>query len=218
MAVTPFQLPMVQQGVPFVDLKTGALTGYASDWLNRILKQITDQVNVIDNNIAGLQAAQAQIQAVQQQLLAVIAAQNPPTGQHGSVTGTASTVGSGWSSLTVIHLTGVAAGNLTYPGSGPSQIDGTVVNPSGPVGDFVGDWRIVEIVSAVETVVFTGTYAAGRHRDDGALPFASTVDNASATTGSVARTSTGAVDYRIDIRAIGFEVDDVQLALYVARS
>lgn len=218
MAVPPFQLPMIQTSVPVVDPQTGLMTPYFADWLNRVLIQITDQVNFIDNNVASLQAAQAQIQAVQQQLLAVQQAQNPPSGVHGSASGTASTSGSGWSSSPVVHLTGVVAGNLTFPGSGPSQLSGTVVNPLGPIGNFTGDWRIQEIIAGVETTVFSGAYAATRQRDDGASPFASTVDNTSSTTGSVARTTTGAIDYRLDIRAIGFEVDNVQLALYVARS
>ena len=111
---TGFQLPMVQQGVPFVDLNTGALSGYASDWLNRILVQITDQVNFIDATLAAIQATQAQILAVQAQLTAVQQAQNPASGKFGNASSIISATGSTWVNGPLVNLTGVTAGNLTY--------------------------------------------------------------------------------------------------------
>lgn len=223
MAVTPFSLPMVQVGVPFVNPDTGALSSYASDWLNRILVQISNQVNVIDASLASIQAAQAQIIAVQSQLVAVQQAQNPASGKFGSASLLGGAVGSTWTNGPLVNLTGVTAGNLTFPGSGPTQGNSTDVNPGGGQGTFMGAWRIQEIISAVETTVFTGAYVAQRLRDDGASPFVSVLYNTSDTSVSIPRSTTGAIGYRLDLQAhdatLGdFEVDASPLALYCNRS
>jgi hypothetical protein len=194
------------------------MTAYFSDWLTRVLTSIIDQTNSNTTLIAAIQATQAQIVAVQAQLVAVQQAQNPASGKFGNAAATVSAAGATWTPGPVVNLTGVSAGNLTFPGSGPNQIDATDVNPSGPIGDFTGHWRLVEIVGAVETVVFTGDYAASRMRDDGSSPFASILYNTSNTSGSIAATSTGAVSYRLDIQAVGFAVNAVQLALYCNRA
>lgn len=216
----PLLPPAIQQNVPVVDLKTGFMTAYFSIWLIQILNAIINQTNSNTSLIAALQATQAQIIAVQQQLVAVQQAQTG-TGTSGAAQATVDVIGSPWVPGPLVNLTGVAAGNLTYPGSGPAQQNSTVVNPAGPNGTFNGAWRIQEIVSAVETTVFTGTWVAQRGRDDTGVE--SIAYNTSDTTGSVARTSTGAVSYRLDVQAhdvtLGdFEVDQIQLPLYVHRA
>lgn len=223
MAVTPFQLPMIQQSVPVVDPQTGLMTGYFADWLNRVLTQITDQVNIIDANLAAVQAAQAQIIAVQAQLVAVQQAQNPASGKFGSASLLGGAIGSAWTHGPLVNLTGVAAGNLTFPGSGPTQNDSTDVNPGGSQATFTGHWRIQEVIGAGETTVFTGDYVAQRLRDDGASPFVSVLYNTSNTGVSIPLATTGAIGYRLDLQAhdatLGdFEVDACPLALYVNRA
>lgn len=222
MAIIP---PEIQQGVPIVSLDTGASSSYFTLWLAQVLGAIVAQTNANTINIAALQAAQAQIIAVQAQLVALQQAQNPASGKFGAASSIVSDTGVTWVNGPTVNLTGVTAGNLTYPGSGPNQVDSTEVNPtSGALGDFVGAWRIQEIIGFVETTVVTGTYAASRIRDDGALPFASVVYNTTNTTASVARATTGTMSYRLDMQAhdfgLGrdFEVNGVQLALYVNRA
>jgi hypothetical protein len=220
MAILP---PAIQQSVQIVDPQTGMMTSYYSDWLNRILNSIITQTNSNTALIAALQSQQASIIALQAQLVSVQQAQNGASGKSGSASLLGGALGSVWTNGPVVSLTGVTAGNLTFPGSGPTQGNSTVVNPGGGQGSFVGNWRIVEIISAVETTVFTGTYAAQRLRDDGSTPFTSVLYNTTDTSAVVPRTTTGAMDYRLDLQAHDatrgdFEVDASPLALYVNRS
>lgn len=188
-----------------------------------VFDQIADQTNLNTAAIAAIQATQLSIIALQAQLVSVVQAQNGAAGQSGSASLLGGAVGSTWTNGPLVNLTGVVAGNLTFPGSGPSQGNSTVVNPGGGQGSFVGNWRIQEIISGIETTVFTGTYAAQRLRDDGSSPFASVLYNTANTSTVVARTTTGAISYRLDLQAhdatLGdFEVDASPLALYVNRS
>lgn len=219
----PLLPPAIQQNVPIVDLKTGFMSAYFSIWLIQILNAIISQTNLNTANIAAIQAAQAQIIALQAQLVSVQQAQNPSSGKFGSASLLGGAVGSTWTNGPLVNLTGVTAGNLTFPGSGPTQGDSTNVNPGGGQGSFVGNWRIVEIISAVETTIFTGTYAAQRLRDDGASPFVSVLYNTANTGVSIPLTTTGAIGYRLDLQAhdatLGdFEVDASPLAIYVNRA
>ena len=133
-----------------------------------MLNEIITQTNSNSSLIAAIQATQLQIIAVQQQLVAVQQAQSG-TGESGAASLTVDVIGSTWVNGPLVNLTGVAAGNLTYPGSGPAQQNDTSVNPAGPNGTYNGNWRIQEIISSVETTVFTGTYAAIRSRDDSGI-------------------------------------------------
>lgn len=209
--------PAIQMSVPIVVPDQGTMTSYFSDWLTRILTQIINLLNTNTSSIASLQATQAQLIATIAQLTAVQQAQQSTSGTSGSGSNNVNVAGSTWVGGPTINLTGVVAGNLTYPGSGPTQINTTQVNPSsGVLGTFTGDWRIQEIVGASETTVFSGTYTAQRARDDTGIE--NIAYNNSDTSGSVARTSTGAVSYRLDVNAIGFEVVQLQANLYVRRA
>ncbi len=214
--------PEVQQGVPIVNMQDGSASAYFSLWLAMVLAGLVDQTNLNTSAIAAIQANQASIIALQAQVVSIQQNQTG-SGQSGSASLLGGAVGLTWTNGPVVSLTGVAAGNLTFPGSGPTQGDSTVVNPGGGQGSFVGAWRIQEIILAVETTVFTGTYVAQRLRDDGALPFASVLYNTSNTSTVVPRITTGAMDYRLDLQAHDatqgdFEVDASPLALFVNRS
>lgn len=216
-------VPNLQQNVPIVDTTTGFASTPFTIWMASVFDQIADQTNLNTAAIASIQANQQSIIALQQQLVAVVQAQNGGSGQSGSASGTFSAAGATFTHGPVVNLTGVAAGNLTYPGTGPNQQNATDVNPSGGQGSFVGAWRIQEIISGVETTVFTGAYAAQRLRDDGSSPFVSILYNTSSTSGSIPRTTTGAISYRLDFNAhdatLGdFVVSAAQLAIYTNRS
>ena len=220
--VTPLVPPEIQQGVPIVQLDDGSSSTYFTLWLAQVLGAIVNQTNLNTSAIAAITATQSQIIALQQQLLAIQQAQSGSSGHSGAANSTVNVTGSAWVHGPVVNLTGVAAGNLTYPGSGPGQVNATAVNPTtGVQGSFVGDWRIQEVIGASETTVFSGTYEAQRQTGDSGIE--SILWNLSSTTGSVARTTTGAISYRLDIQAndamLGdFEVQQVQLAIYVLRS
>lgn len=221
--------PAIQQNVPVTDPDTGMMTAYFSIWLIQQLTTITDAINVQNNIITSLQAQQAQLvaQVAALNTVAQQAAKAQATADAGTPTGaqsgnaTADPVnasGSGWVNGPQVNLTGVAAGNLTIPSSGPNQTNNTGVNAvSGVLGIFTGNWRIQEIVGAVETTVFSGTYDAERDRDDQGIE--NIVYNQTDTnTPVIARASTGAVSYRLDINAPGFVLTAVQLYLYVRRA
>lgn len=225
----PFKLPAIQQGVPIVDPATGMMTAYFSDWLNRVLVQVTTQINSINTVVTSLQAQQAQLVAQGQatNTAAQQAAAAQATADAGTPTGAKSGMatadpvnasGSGWVNGPQVDLTGVAAGNLTIPSSGPNQTNNTGINAlSGILGQFTGNWRIQEIVGFVETTVFSGTYNAERDRDDQGIE--NILYNLTDTnTPVIPLTSTGAVSYRLDINAPGFDLTAVQLYLYVRRA
>ncbi len=202
-----FQLPAIQIGVPIVDPQTGRMTAYYSDWLNRILQQVVAQINTNSNLIAQLQATQAQLVATISQVQAVqaAAAQAQATadaaggggGQSGFATATLSVGSGGWSAGPQVDLTAVIAGNLTLAGTGPTAGGSTSVDT---IGDFTGQWRIVEIVGAVETVVFPGTFSLGAQVDpDSGFTSYYLYNTTDTTSVSIPQTSTGAVSYRMDL-------------------
>lgn len=230
MAVPPLPPPSIQVGVQIADPKTGAGTSYFLDWLNRILTSIINAVNTTTSIVTSLQAQQAQLvaQVAALNTVAQQAAAAQATADAGTPTGAKSgdataypinASGSGWIPGPQVNLTGVAAGNLTIPSSGPNQVNATGVNAlSGILGTFTGNWRIQEILPGpVESTVFSGTYNAERDRDDQGIE--NIVYNLTDTsTFSLARASTGAVSYRLDINAPGFDLTAVSLYLYVRRA
>ena len=221
-----FTLPAIQIAVPVVDPKTGQMTAYFNDWLTRVLRQLQDQINTNSSLLAQVQAQQATLLAAIQQLQAVQAAtaQAQATadaaGGGGAQSGFATTtfnVGIGWSNGPQVDLTGVAAGNLTIAGSGPTQGTGTYVDQ---LGDFNGEWRIQEIVGFVETTVMTGTFVAGAYFDAESGTTSYYLYNQTDTTMlSYPQASTGAVSYRLDLQMLQpVSVFFVPTSLYVRRA
>lgn len=219
-----FQLPSLQSQVPIADPRTGLPTAYFTDWMNRMLAQIVAEEGAQDISIAQLLAMQAQTLAVQTQLLAALKATNTGAGgTQGAAQGVFdSLTTAAWTLGPVVSLAGVAAGHLTIFGSGPTPNPDTGINAfSGILGEFVGQWRIVEIVGFVETLVYgggtpLGTFSAQRYRDDqGVENIFYSDDNTSQV--SIARASVGAMDYRLDFRSPQCDVTGVTLFLNVAR-
>lgn len=224
MAAAPFQLPAIQQGVPVVDPKTGVMTSYFSDWLNRVLKQIQDQVNTDNNTLASLLSTQVQLLAAvatlqaTQAAVAVAQATADTAGGTGAQSGFATqtlNVGLGWSMGPQVNLAGVGAGNLTLAGTGPAQGNTTTVD----AGTFTGQWRIQEITPGpVETTVFSGTFTAEQSRDDQGVQFF-LYNNTDTTSVSIPSVSTGLVDYRMDLQFTQpVSAFNVVANLYVRRS
>lgn len=200
-----FQLPAIQQNVPIVDPKTGMMTAYFSDWLNRVLAQVTGQINSIENLIATLQSTQSQLLAsiatlqATQQAAATAQHTADTAGGTGAQSGFATqtlNVGLGWSVGPQVNLTGVGAGNLTLAGTGPAQGATT----SADFGTYTGQWRIQEIIAGpVETTVFSGTFTSSFVSNE-FVTYYTLYNNTDTTSVSIPRTSTGAVDYRMDLQ------------------
>lgn len=160
---------------------------------------------------AAIQAATVVAQAAQETAnvaQATADAAGGGTATSGSANGVTEAGVSGWQTGPQVDLTGVVAGDLTISGTGPQQ-DGTTVATQNMTGDF----RVVEIVGMTETTVFTGNHSiiAGNP--------ATVLNNSAATVTAFtsARTSTGAVSYRIDTQRTdaGFLEAGVNLPLYI---
>lgn len=225
-----FSLPDLSGQTPIVDPKTGIPSGYFTDWLARVLAQIVAEDTKQDNVIASIQAVQQQLLAQQAQMNAAIVAIQKAQATADAAGGTGAQSGqaqgefsalttSAWTHGPVVSLTSVAAGHLTIYGSGPTQDNNTGVNAiSGILGNFDdGQWRIVEVIGGVDTVVYTsGTYHAERDRDDQGVEniLYNTADTSSV---SIARSTTGAMDYRLDFNAPSCDITACLLQLYVRR-
>lgn len=225
-----FTLPDLSGQTPIVDPKTGIPTAYFTDWVARVLRQIIAEDTNQDNLIASLQAVQQQLLAQQAQMNAAIVAIQQAQATADAAGGTGAQSGqaqgefdalstSSWTHGPVVSLTGVTAGHLTIFGSGPTQNNNTGVNAiSGVLGQFDdGQWRIVEVIGGIDTVVFnSGTYHAERDRDDQGVEniLYNTTDTSSV---SIARSTTGAMDYRLDFNAPSCDITACLLQIYVRR-
>lgn len=209
-----FQLPAIQASVPVTDPQTGMMTAYFSDWLTRVLNQLTSQINLNTSTIAALQQTQAQLLAAVATIQAVQNALANP-GTHTGFATQVLNVGLGWSMGPEVFLSGVSAGNLSISGSGPTQQSNTYSDN----GTFIGNWRVQEIVGVSETTVFTGTFTATQTFDGETDTTYYNLYNNSDTTALIARTSTGSVAYRMDLEfTTGVSAFNVVASIYVARS
>jgi len=224
MASGQLNIPGLNSSLPITaDGKAASLTFIT--WFNSIISALASATNANTNAIALLQAQQAQITALVQQLQATqtLAANAQKTADAGAPTGAKSgqdvqtvTVSStSFTTVATVALTGVTAGNLTIQGSGPNQLDATSVSVT---GTFTGSWQIVENPSAA--VVYSGTYTAERYYDSefGTLITILWNNNDTSLT-SIARTTTGAITYLLQMTApSGVTIAGVQAYLYCRRS
>lgn len=214
---TIFRLPRIQAMTPIVDA-AGKAKEYFLRFLDEAFTRIETNENAQNQIIADLQAAFAAIQAIavvaqaaQQtanEALAVADAAGGGTVTSGSMTGSALPVDMTWAQGPQVDLTGVVAGTLTIPGSGPLQDDSLSSDVT-----ISGQYRVVEIVGITETEVFNG----GTYRVYAGSPQTVLNETASIVTAfSAAATSTGAVSYRIDFnRTDGGAASPVTVAAYL---
>lgn len=248
MALSPIKLPSLQARIPIVDARGQPTSAFVRYWNIDFIGSIENSVNGIievQNELAETQAELALVQQKQaeeiERLNAVVFANQQTTSAaqaaqqaandaqstadealaNGTVSGAASdpTIflsGTGWVPCSVVNLNSVLAGTLKITGSGPQQdLDVTLSSN----GFFYGEFRVVEIVGGIDTVV-AGPFAFSAYQGMG--DSAATVSNDDIGTinaFSAARSTTGAVDYRIDARRVsGPDLNDVFFYLYVRRS
>ena len=109
--------------------------------------------------------------------------------------------------------------NLTINGTGPQQTDAVLI--AGAPGPITGEFRVVEIVGASDTTVFTGLFnVAPASFDAGEPPVVTNRSVSDVSAFSSARTSTGSVSYRLDVRRTsgGALVSDLSLYLFARRA
>jgi len=222
-----FTLPRLRAANAITGPDGRAVNAFVQFW-DTICRKIEGQETNQDAILVDLQAVVAQLQAnatatqVAQQ--AANDAQTTADGTSASSGYASATVnlGSAWVPGPQVNLTGVVAGTLTIPGTGPQQTE-TVTMGGSKVG-VSGEFRVVEIVSGVETTVYTGNLSVTRvyNRYDEGLEAPSVNNLSAAEVGSfsLARTSTGAVSYRLDFRRTtgSLTVLDMGAYLYVRRA
>lgn len=242
MALTPIKLPQLQARIAIVDAKGQPTPAFVRYWNLDLLKPLEGTVNEIiqiqnglaqvvatqTEEIARLNAALAQIQALlgltqQAQEAANNAQQTADEAlADGTVSGSATDpsvdVNPGpWTLGPQIDLTSVLAGTLTISGSGPQQ-DANVAL-SGDDGTSSWEFRVVEVVGGIDDVVFTGSFSADLFSG---VTYITNTSASAVSSFSSARTSTGAVSYRIDARPSGGvglrSISDLLLYVYARRA
>lgn len=211
------KLPRLQRGIPIVDS-----AGRALDYLLRLLN---DAFTMLERNEASqnetllrleeLTAAQEQqLILINEALMLAGIAIAQSGGNSGTATAEIDMTPSAWVLGPVVNLTGVVAGNVTIPGSGLYSKAGTTAF----FGDTNGEVRIVEVVGGVDTII-GGPWAFTISRvDPNPAGTVYVANSANINTFTQARTTTGAVSYRIDARMLDGDVNNIDLKLYARRS
>ena len=220
-----FRLPRLKANLALVNSKGNPLDYFLRFWnievAPRIERQEADQ-DMILQQLQDVQEQQAQLLATQEQQLVLINEALMLAGiaiaQSGGNSGTATTeidmTPSAWVLGPVVNLTGVAAGNVTVPGSGLYSKTGTTAF----FGDTNGEVRIVEVVGGVDTII-GGPWPFTISRVDPNPAGTVYVGNAAQlNTFTQARTTTGAVSYRIDARMLDGDVNNIDVKLYARRT
>lgn len=214
-----FKLPRLKANLPIVN-GDGKPTDFFLrlfniDLVQRIEQQETSQDEILSQLTILQEQQAAQLVLINEALeLAGIA-----IGLTGGNSGTTTTeidmsIPPSWVLGPVVDLTSVVAGDLTIPGSGLFPKTGTTSFS----GDRLGELRLVEIVGGVDTVIGgPWTFTIRRPDPNPASPVY--VGNpAEIPIFTAARTTTGAVSYRMDAQMLDGDVTNIDLRLYARRT
>lgn len=205
-----FKLPRLKANLAIVDGK-GLPLGYFLRLFNielaeRIEQNEADQAATLIalQQLAAQQAEQLILinQALELAGLALETADGGSTTKSGSNTGTFSLSGTSTVPVTTVAFTGVVAGDLTIPGTGPSQIIGTTAMTGGNYVE--AEYDIVEVIGGIDTIVFTGQFNVLDVTGDEPYQIFQVNHTSSAAVAafSAARSTTGTMDYRLDVRRL----------------
>jgi hypothetical protein len=227
------KLQRLQSQVPIVD-GAGRPAATFQRWWQTNAEAIEAQEGAQGATIADIQAAVARLESVA--ALANQALQAAQTaGSGGSTTSGGATaivdVTTSWAPGPTVHLTGVTAGtftaSVTLTKTDTSVLAGGTLVASGYAGETigqyyvytaVGEFRIVENPGA--TTLYTGTFTVTMSTNNQGTSYSIAIDNPQALQDfSVSRSSTGAVDYELDLRMTtgGSSFNDVSAYLFANR-
>jgi hypothetical protein len=222
-----FKLDRLSAYFPIVKADRAAASPFIALWekmCGKIERQETSQ--------DGLLAAQAQqLALINQAITDIQIAQATANANAAGTTGADTVPGMTVSSLVTwvpgpsVPLTGVAANNLTIPGSGPQQ-DADVGILITNVTQYVmqGEYRLVEVIGGVDGATFGPWNFSVSYPE--APPSSGTYPGAVLNTDSAtvaafvqALATTGAVEYRLDFRKVsGPTVSNLRAYLFARRS
>lgn len=220
-----FRLPRLKANLAIVNGQGKPLDYFLRFWNIEVAPRIEQQEASQDKTIADLADIVAQLQAVsaaaqQAQTTANNAQQSADeggtakSGSSNAVVNIPATTA--WNIGPIVNLTGVIAGDLTINGTGPQQT--SEVSMSGGTSAQVFNFRVVEVISGVDDVIFSGQCLVQNFGS----PAATTVTNNNVQEiqdFSMARASTGAVSYRIDFQGNGVRsVSNLLLYVFARRA
>lgn len=220
------KLPRINSNYQIVNEK-GQPTPFFQRLFNVELSQRLEiTVSALDAAVMAIQQLQIQQQAqldlINQALelagLALETADGGGPNKSGSGSSLFTNNTSTFTSVVTIPLTSVSAGDLALTGTGPSAVVGTTTMTAGTQTFF--EYQIVE-VDGGDTVLFTGLFdVTDVTTDEPSQIFSINHPSASAIAAFFeARTSTGSISYRIDVRKLsGANMTNMRLYLFVRRS
>lgn len=182
------------------------------DFAPRIEANDAAQQQVLDQQAVIIAQLQSQLELINQALeLAGLA------GGGFSANTIADISYTGWTLGPQVDLTGVTAGDLTISGTSLQPISTTRLGAY--PDEQYGMIRVVEIVGGIDTVVYgPSPFITGRDENPNSVPYI--LNPADIATFTTARTTTGAVSYRLDAKmdVIPVEMQDVRFNIQVKRS
>ena len=206
-----FKLPRLKANLPIVDGKGNPRDYFLRFWNIEVAPRIEKQESDQDAILEELRLQQI---AINEALMLAGIAIAATGGNAGTTTTEIDMMPSAWVLGPVVALTGVVAGDLTITSSGLYSKTGTTAF----FGDTNGQVRLVEIVGGVDTII-GGPWNFTISRADPNPAGTVYVGNAAEiNTFTQARTTTGAVSYRIDARMLDGDVNNIDLKLYARRS
>lgn len=223
-----FKLPRLKANLAIVNGQGKPIDYFLRFWNIDVAPLIERQEASQESTLAAIQAIQAQ-QAQQLELinealalagLALETADGGSANKSGSATGTFNLSGTSFVPATTVALTSVSAGNLTLTGSGPTVTPSTTAMTLGTVLN--GEYRIIEVDNGVDgDTVFTGTFVITDVTTDepNQIFSANHVSAPEIAAFNEARTTTGAISYRAEVRRVsGANMTGVRFYLFARRS
>jgi len=212
-----FRLPRLQSRLAIVDNQGRPTTTFLDFFNNQFAPKIEAQEAAQAETIAMLTAQQLVIEAQQEQIVEALQLANIAIGltggNAGSETLTMDIIGDTWQPGPQVDLAGVVAGDVSIPGSGLFADAGTDQN----LTPLSGEVRLVEIDGG-DTVI-GGPWAFTSVKD---TLFNTVFCNNPADINAFldARTSTGAISYRLDFKLDNpvWQITDVPARLYARRT
>lgn len=223
-----FRLPRLKANLAIVNGQGKPIDYFLRFWNIDVAPLIERQEASQESTLAAIQAIQAQ-QAQQLELindalelagLALATADGGTPTKSGSATGTFSLSGTSFVNATTVALTSVSAGDLTIPGTSPTVSPSLTAMTGGTVMN--GEYQIIEIDNGVDNgTVFTGTFiVTDVTTDEPTQIFSVNHVSASAVAAFLdARTTTGAISYRAEVRRVsGANMTGMRFYLFARRA
>lgn len=223
-----FKLPRLKANLAIVSGQGKPLDYFLRFWNIDVAPLIERQEASQEETLAMIQAIQAQ-QSQQLELindalelagLALATADGGSPTKSGSATGTFNLSGTSFVVATTVALTSVSAGDLTIPGTSPTASPSITAMTGGTVMN--GEYQIIEVDNGVDNgTVFTGTFiVTDVTTDEPNQIFSINHVSASAVAAFTdARTTTGAISYRAEVRRVsGASMTGMRFYLFARRA